>query len=112
MKKYWTVFKISWQREFEYRLNFFIGRLHGVVILILPYYVWTSLTQATGKFADYSRAQLVAYVFGVNILHSIIMGSQSRRAAQNKRRNFFNLSGKTHQSFLVRILGRVCPKKP
>ncbi len=81
MRKYWTVFKISWQRELEYRLNFFIGRLHSIVILILPYYVWTSLSSATGKFAGYTSAQLVAYVFGVNILHSIILGSQSRRTA-------------------------------
>jgi ABC-2 type transport system permease protein len=81
MGKYLTVFKTSWQRELEYRTNFLLGRLHSIVILILPYFVWTSLASASGKFASYSLAELVTYVFGVNILHSIIMGSQSRRTA-------------------------------
>lgn len=82
MKKYWSVFKISWQKQLEYRFNFLLGRLRNIIVLLLFYYVWHSLTYNTGEFAGWTSAELMTYVFGANILRSIIFGAQSREAAQ------------------------------
>lgn len=82
MKKYWIVFKNNWQRELEYRVDFFLGRLRSIVVLLLLYFVWTSLAGNSGRFAGYSGAELVSYVFLANVLRQIIFGAQSRRTAQ------------------------------
>jgi ABC-2 type transport system permease protein len=82
MKKYFQIFKISWAKELHYRVNFFLGRLHNIIVLLLLFYVWKSLTLKSGYFAGYTELQLVTYVFGVNILKSIIFGSQSRAIAE------------------------------
>jgi ABC-2 type transport system permease protein len=81
MKKYWVVFKISWQKELEYRFNFLLGRLRSIVVLLLLYYLWYALTSATGTFAGYTQSELITYVLGANILRSIIFGTQSRLMA-------------------------------
>jgi len=83
MKKYLAVFKLSLAREFEYRLNFLLGRLRNVIVLLLLFYVWRALTLKTGTFAGYSGQELITYVFGVNILRSVIFGIQSRRLASD-----------------------------
>lgn len=91
MKKYWTVFKISWQKQLEYRFNFFLGRLRNIIVLLLLYYVWYSLTYATGEFAGWTSAELMTYVFGANILRSIIFGAQSRETAQEINDGAFSI---------------------
>ncbi|MCK5357496.1 MAG: ABC-2 family transporter protein, partial [Elusimicrobiales bacterium] len=82
MRKYWSVFKISWSRILAYRFNFFLGRLRNIIILLLLFYVWQTLTLKTGAFAGYTEIELMTYVFGVNILRSIIFGGQSREIAE------------------------------
>lgn len=82
MKKYWTVFKISWQKQLEYRFNFFLGRLRNIVILLILYYIWLNLSYFTGRFAGYTTAELATYVLGVNIIRSFVFGTQSRDVAQ------------------------------
>ncbi|MDD3487604.1 MAG: ABC-2 family transporter protein [Candidatus Moranbacteria bacterium] len=81
MKKYLTVFKISWARELEYRLAFFLGRSRNIIFLLLLYYVWLSLSRMTGRFAMYSADELAAYVFGAHLLRSVVFGSQTREIA-------------------------------
>ena len=80
-KKYITIFKISWSRALVYRFNFLLGRLRNIIVLLLLYYVWTSLTYKTGVFAGYTDIELITYVFGINILRSIIFGTQTREIA-------------------------------
>lgn len=82
MRKYWTVFKISWERELEYRVDFFLWRLRSFVVLLLLYFVWTSLSEKSGRFGGYTGVELATYVFLVNIIRQVIFGAQSRRAAQ------------------------------
>ncbi len=81
MKKYLAVFKISWSQELTYRFNFVMSRLRSIIILLLLYYVWTNLSSATGRFAGYTREELLTYVFGINILRAVIFGSSSRQMA-------------------------------
>jgi len=88
--KYGAVFLISWQRELEYRFNFVLGRLRNIVTMLLLYFVWVSLTEKTGTFAGYSRAELITYVFGINILRSLILGTQSKQVVVDINEGMFS----------------------
>src|SRR3990172_158315 len=81
MKKYLTIFRISWQRELEYRFNFALGRLRSIVVLLLLYSIWHTLASTTGTFAGYTQRELITYVLGANILRSIVFGAQARSVA-------------------------------
>ncbi len=82
-KKYWILCKISWQRELEYRFNFVLGRLRSILVMLLLYYVWFTVTKKSGKFAGYSQDELITYVFGINILRAIVFGAQSKQVASD-----------------------------
>ncbi len=90
MRKYWAVFRLSFARIMAYRFNFLLGRLRNVVVMLLLFYVWRSLTLKTGSFAGYTEAELVAYVFGINILRSVIFGAQSRDVAHEINQGYFS----------------------
>ncbi|MCU0679059.1 MAG: ABC-2 family transporter protein [Planctomycetes bacterium] len=90
MKKYWVVMKMSIARLLAYRFNFFLGRLRNIIVLLLFYYVWRDLTLKSGVFAGYSEAELVTYVFGANLLRSIIFGPQSRDIAEEINQGIFS----------------------
>ena len=81
MKKYLTIFRISWQRELEYRFNFLLGRLRSIVVLLLLYSIWHTLASTTGTFAGYTQRELITYVLGATILRSIVFGTQARSVA-------------------------------
>lgn len=90
MKKYWAIFKVSWSQMFAYRLNFILGRFRSIVVLVMLYYVWHSLAGEKGSFASYSELELITYVFIVNILRSVIFGTQSRELAQEINSGMFS----------------------
>lgn len=81
MGKYLTIFKISWETRLAYRFDFLVGRFRNIVVLLILYYIWNTLSQNIDKFAGYERGELFTYVFGAIILKSIILGSQSRQMA-------------------------------
>ena len=49
MKKYWSIFKISFEQEFAYRLNFILWRVRNVFQILLTYFLWSTV------FADPRR---------------------------------------------------------
>lgn len=82
MKKYFQIFKISFSRILEYRLDFVLGRLRHIVVLLLLFYVWRALSLETGSFASYTSSEIFTYVFLVNLLVSVVTGSMSREMAE------------------------------
>src|SRR4030042_1351449 len=82
MKKYIAVFKTSWQNVLTYRFNFFVGQARNIIVLLLMYYIWTSLSFKTGNFGGYSIIELSTYVFLVALLKPIIMGAQTRKISE------------------------------
>lgn len=90
MKKYFAIFKISWGKELSYRFNFMLARLRNIIILLLLYFVWLNLSAASGKFAGYSADELMTYVIIVNIMRSLIFGSQSRELAAEINEGIFS----------------------
>lgn len=101
MKKYFWAFRLSLARQLAYRFNFLLGRLRNIMVLLILYYLWTALAQKTGRFAGYSREELMTYIFGVMILRAIVFGSQSRHIAKEiNEGNFTNYLVKPLNHFL------------
>ncbi len=83
MKKYLWAFKMSFAHMTTYRLNFFIGRLRNVIIFLLFYFVWLTLTRDNGRFAGFTTEELTTYVVLVTLMRPLIFGDQSRRIAMD-----------------------------
>lgn len=78
MKKYFQIFKISFQQEFSYRLNFIMWRVRNVLQIILTFFLWSSVfknpeTQVFG----YNQEKILTYVFGILILRAIVFSARA-----------------------------------
>lgn len=78
--KYFTIYKISFATQLTYRLNFFLGRVRNIIILLVLYTLYTTLTKNTA-FAGYTQEQFITYIFLLHILRNFIFGTQSRLPA-------------------------------
>lgn len=77
MKKYLTIFSISLQEFFTYRLNFVMWRVRQIFVFLIPYFLWRSVLSGGGEIYGYSFAGIMTYLFGTTILRSLVMGSRS-----------------------------------
>lgn len=77
MRKYWTIFSLSFQNEFTYRLNFVLWRLRNVIRILLVITLWNVVFSNTPQVFGYTKDQLIAYVFMASIVSTLIMASPS-----------------------------------
>jgi len=77
MSKYQTVFAISWQDEFTYRLNFILWRVRNVLRFLMTYFLWRGIFVSKSNVFGYSQGQLLTYIFLVLIVVSIVLSSPS-----------------------------------
>lgn len=72
LKKYLTVFKLSWENVLEYRFNFLMGRVRSLVLLLTLYFLWTTVFANKANLFGFSRNQIVTYVLGATFLFSFV----------------------------------------
>lgn len=78
MKKYLPVFKISFQQEFAYRLNFILWRVRNVIQVFLIFYLWDTVFADPNRVVfGYDKAKILTYVFGLVVVRSIVMAARS-----------------------------------
>lgn len=77
MRKYLTVFTISLQEFFTYRLNFVMWRVRQVFVFLIPFFLWRSVLGGGGELYGYDFSRLMTYLFGTTILRSLVMGSRT-----------------------------------
>ncbi len=76
--KYLSVFKISFQQEFAYRLNFIMWRLRNVFQVFLAFFLWDTVFANPGMVIfGYDRAKILTYVFGLILIRSIVLSMRS-----------------------------------
>ncbi|HLC69669.1 MAG TPA: ABC-2 family transporter protein [Patescibacteria group bacterium] len=92
MTKYWIVFKNRIGTIFAYRLNFFIGRLQGLIMILLLYFLWVTLAKQTGRFAGFTPEEIATYVLLVNILRAFVFGNQTRLMASDINKGTFSVN--------------------
>lgn len=77
MQKYFTIFGISLQEFFTYRLNFVMWRVRQIFVFLIPFFIWSSVLSGGGEIYGYGFAALMTYLFGTTILRSLVMGSRT-----------------------------------
>lgn len=96
MKKYRTIFSLSFQNEFAYRLNFILWRLRNVLRILLTYFLWTSIFFKTQNAFGYSKEQMLTYVFLTMIITAIVSPSPSNDTMSSE------ISGGDLSNYLVK----------
>jgi len=77
MKKYTCLFKITLQEYFVYRLNFLLWRFRSFVFFLSLFFFWLAIYGNRTEFLGYQKAQMLAYVVGIDFLKGIVLGSRS-----------------------------------
>lgn len=78
MKKYLSVFNISFQQEFVYRLNFIMWRVRNVIQVILVFFLWDSVFSNPDRVVfGYNRASILTYVFGILIVRAFVLSARA-----------------------------------
>lgn len=83
MHKYLQVFKISFQQEFAYRLNFVMWRVRNVIQIFIVFFLWDAVFRDPGKMVfGYDRAKILTYVFGILIVRSLVLSARAVDVAE------------------------------
>lgn len=77
MRKYLSIFTITLQEIFTYRLNMLMWRVRQVFVFLIPFFIWKSVLGQGGEIYGYSFAAIMTYLFGTTILRSLVMGSRT-----------------------------------
>lgn len=77
MQKYLSIFTITLQEIFTYRLNMLMWRVRQVFVFLIPFFIWKSVLGQGGEIYGYSFAAIMTYLFGTTILRSLVMGSRT-----------------------------------
>lgn len=77
MQKYFTLFQLSWENEFVYRLNFILWRLRNMLRFLMVFFLWKGIFSSNASVFGYSQPQIITYVFLVLALQSLILSAPS-----------------------------------
>lgn len=77
MKKLLAVLKISFKNIFEYRLNFLLGQLRQIILLLTLYYLWKNVFSQGSSLFGFNFAEIITYVYIVQILRSIALDTRT-----------------------------------
>src|SRR3989339_1184818 len=77
MQKYFSIFQITLQEIFTYRLNMIMWRVRQVFVFLIPFFIWRSVLGQGGDIYGYSFPAIMTYLFGTTILRSLVMGSRT-----------------------------------
>jgi ABC-2 type transport system permease protein len=77
MKKYFSIFSITLQEIFAYRLNMIMWRVRQVFVFLIPFFIWRAVLGQGGNIYGYSFAAIMTYLFGTTVLRSLVMGSRT-----------------------------------
>ncbi len=77
MKKYLTVFQLSFQNEFTYRLNFILWRVRNILRILMVFFLWNSVFSGRETAFGYTRPEMMAYVFSVLFINTFVMSAPS-----------------------------------
>ncbi len=78
MKKYFSIFKISFEEEFAYKWNFIFWRLRNVLQIFLTYFLWSTIYSDPEKVIfGYDRSKILTYVFGIIIVRALVLSARA-----------------------------------
>lgn len=78
MMKYWQIFKISFEQEFVYKINFIMWRLRNVFQIVVTFFLWSTIFSNPGQVIfGYDRARILTYVFALMIVRAIVLSARA-----------------------------------
>lgn len=82
MNKYLQVFKISFQQEFAYRVNFIMWRVRNVLQIFLVFFLWDTVFSDPGRVVfGYDRTRILTYVFGLLLVRAFVLSARAVEVA-------------------------------
>lgn len=82
MRKYWAVFKISWQNAVEYRAEFLGHMILGLISLLVMYFIWSAVFKNRYYFGNYTFSSMMTYMILVRFLHFVKRSNIGRQIAE------------------------------
>lgn len=84
MRKYLQIFKISFQEEFAYKLNFILWRVRNVFQILLTFFLWSTVfSNPSTVIFGYDRSKILTYVFGIMIVRALVMSARAADIASD-----------------------------
>ncbi|MGD8744377.1 MAG: ABC-2 family transporter protein [Candidatus Woesebacteria bacterium] len=82
MKKYFQVFRISFQQELAYRASFVLWRIRNVFQIFLVFFLWDTIFLNSDRVVfGYDRTRMLTYVFGLMFVRAFVLSSKSADVA-------------------------------
>lgn len=82
MRKYWAIFKISWQNAIEYRVEFLGHMMLGLISLLVMYFIWSAVFKNRQYFGNYTFSSMMTYMILVRFFHFVKRGNVGRQIAE------------------------------
>lgn len=80
MKKYWLIFRLSWQNALTYRLNFIMWRVRSLIGFLASYLFWLAIVNSNQNVAGYNSSLLLTYIFLSGFLRNLVISNVSYTA--------------------------------
>lgn len=80
MKKYWIIFRLSWQNALTYRLNFVMWRVRSIIGFLASYLFWLAIVNSNQNIAGYNAPLLLTYIFVTAFLRNLVFSNVSYSA--------------------------------
>jgi len=78
VRKYFQIFKISFEEEFAYRLNFILWRFRNVLQILFTYFLWSTVyADPTKQIFGYDRGGILTYVFGIIVVRALVLSARA-----------------------------------
>ncbi len=75
LKKYVTLFVLSWQNSFVYRVSFFLWRFRQMLSTLMALTVWSVIFNSSQTVFGYTSGQMLGYILLISLLQSFILAS-------------------------------------
>lgn len=73
MKKYFTLFSLSIQKQLDIRSEFFFERVRSLSVLFSLYFLWSAVLKGQKSVFGYEREQLLTYVVVMTLLRAWVL---------------------------------------
>ncbi|MCG2691723.1 ABC-2 family transporter protein, partial [Microgenomates group bacterium] len=98
MKKYWLIFRLSWQNALTYRLNFVMWRVRSIIGFLASYLFWLAIVKSNQSVAGYNPSLLLTYIFTAAFLRNLVFSNVSYSAC-------VEIAGGDLSNYLIKPIG-------
>src|SRR5688572_27144294 len=78
MKKYWQIFKISFEQEFAYKVSFIMWRFRNVLQIFVAFFLWDKIFTDPGTVVfGYDRSRILTYVFAIILVRALVLSARA-----------------------------------